>query len=439
MTRVKRTGLPLLLVAVVTGVIGYILGCTQEQREKNAQTVAQETTSAAKTPAPSGGSAGQSSAASGVVKDPNGTAPDRNIYYPGTEALGEEEIRLVALGTGMPLARRSQAATSWLVELGNGDKFLFDVGTGSQVNFTAQMIPFDFANKVILSHLHTDHWGDLASLWAGGWTSGRTVPLEIWGPTGATEEMGTKYAVEHFLKTYNWDNQTRLANLNSAPGKIDVHEFDYKGENQVIYEENGVTIRSWPAIHAGDGAVSFALYWKGMKVVIGGDTMPNTWYLKYAKDADVAIHEAFLTPEQLVTLYNQAPPTALGVGTYVHTPPQAFGKVMSTVKPKHAIAYHFFNEADTLPTMLAMVRQTYDGPLTMAEDNLVWNITKDNIRVRKSVSDDEAWSVQGPNKPQPPDHTVPDQLSKEMLAGRWDISDVSAQMVDAFKKKYGLK
>jgi ribonuclease Z len=86
-----------------------------------------------------------------------------------------------------------------------------------------------------------------------------------------------------------------------------------------------------------------------------------------------------------------------------------------------------------------MVRQTYDGPLTMAEDNLVWNITKDNIRVRKSVSNDEAWSVQGPNKPQPPDHTVPDQLSKEMLAGRWDISDVSAEMVDAFKKKYGLK
>ncbi len=45
----------------------------------------------------------------------------------------------------------------------------------------------------------------------------------------------------------------------------------------------------------------------------------------------------------------------------------------------------------------------------------------------------------GPNAPQPPDRTVPDQLSKEMLAGRWDISDVSADMVKGFKEKYQLK
>lgn len=73
---------------------------------------------------------------------------------------------------------------------------------------------FDFLRKVFLTHLHTDHWGDLPGLWAGGWTAGRTDALEIWGPTGAREDMGTKYAVEHFLKAYNWDNMTRLANLN---------------------------------------------------------------------------------------------------------------------------------------------------------------------------------------------------------------------------------
>ena len=77
------------------------------------------------------------------------------------------------------------------------------------------MIPFDFLAKVFLTHLHTDHWGDLPGLWAGGWTAGRTIPLEIWGPSGAREDMGTKYAVEHFLKAYNWDNMTRLATLPS--------------------------------------------------------------------------------------------------------------------------------------------------------------------------------------------------------------------------------
>ena len=39
-------------------------------------------------------------AAGGVVKSPTGTAPNRYVYYPGTEALSKGEIRLTACGTG---------------------------------------------------------------------------------------------------------------------------------------------------------------------------------------------------------------------------------------------------------------------------------------------------------------------------------------------------
>jgi ribonuclease Z len=122
------------------------------------------------------------------------------------------------------------------VELGNGDKFLFDIGTGSMVNVAALMIPYDFLNKVFLTHLHTDHTGDLPTLWAGGWTAGRTGPLKIWGPSGETPEMGTKYAVEHFLKSFNWDAKTRNFVLSPEPGEITVEEFDYKAENAVVYQ-----------------------------------------------------------------------------------------------------------------------------------------------------------------------------------------------------------
>jgi len=380
-------------------------------------------------------------AAGGAVKSPTGVAPDRYVYYPGSEELGKDEIRLFACGTGLPAARRDQAATCWLVELGNGDKFLFDVGTGSMVNVAALMIPYDFLNKVFLTHLHTDHWGDLSTLWAGGWTAGRTGPLKIWGPSGATPEMGTKYAVEHFLKAFNWDAQTRNFKLNPAPGKISVEEFDYKAVNAVVYQDNGVTIRSIPAIHAGDGPVSFILEWKDFKIVIGGDTFPNKWYIKHAADADIAIHEVFLTPTELVQWYGQSPQQALGVGTQIHTSPPAFGKVMSTVKPRHAIGYHFFNEEGTRYGIYDGVRETYSGPLSLATDNMVWNITKDKIIERMAVSPDQAWSVAGPTPPpKPPTSGVADPLSDAMKAGKWEPAEAAQRdLVDTFKKNHNMK
>ncbi len=64
--------------------------------------------------------------AGGVVTDPTGIAPDRYTYYPGTEALSKDEIRIVACGTGMPASRHGQAAACFLIETGNGDKFIFD-------------------------------------------------------------------------------------------------------------------------------------------------------------------------------------------------------------------------------------------------------------------------------------------------------------------------
>ena len=277
-------------------------------------------------------------AAGGVVKGPNEIAPDRYVYYPGTEVLAKDEIRVIACGTGMPDQRMGQASACFLEELGNGDKFIFDLGTGSMRNIASLMIPYQYLTRIFLSHLHTDHWGDLSSLWAGGWTAGRPVPLEIWGPSGATEDMGTAWAVKHFLQANNWDRVTRNFKISPVPGDITVHEFDYKGVNQIVYQENGVTIRSLPAIHAGDGPVSFILEYAGLKVVYGGDSSPNKWFIEYAKGADLAIHESFNPPGIFTEYGGQPPQLAWRACCEFHTSGPAFGKIMSTVKPRHAIA-----------------------------------------------------------------------------------------------------
>ena len=70
-------------------------------------------------------------------------ARERDFYAPNSEDLGSDEMRVIACGTGMPTTRAAQAAACFLVELGNGDKFLFDIGTGSMANVAALMIPCD--------------------------------------------------------------------------------------------------------------------------------------------------------------------------------------------------------------------------------------------------------------------------------------------------------
>ena len=380
-------------------------------------------------------------AAGGEVDDPVGIAPDRYVYYPGTEPLKEDEIRIIACGTGMPDARRLQASACFLVELGNGDKFVFDLGTGAMRNINSLMIPFEFLTKIFLTHLHTDHWSDLIAMWAGGWTAGRPGPLEVWGPSGTREDMGTKYAVEHMLKAFNWDKMTRSVQITPTAGEIIVHEFDYRGVNQVVYEENGVVIRSIPAIHTGDGPVSFILEWAGMKIVIGGDTFPNTWFLEHATDADWVVHEAFMTPEQFVKYYGQPPQLAWRACCAFHTSPQGFGKVMSTIKPRHAVAYHFYTEEIIRYDVFQGIRETYDGPLSMATDMMVWNITRDEITERMGVSPDAAFATEGPTKQPGPDPTRKSEFTEWTLKARWDegIQPAQKEMLDRHMEKYGLQ
>lgn len=372
-------------------------------------------------------------------KEPTGTLSDPYMYYAGTEALAPDEIRIVACGTGMPAARRGAAAACFLIELGNGDKFLFDIGTGSMRNVMALNIPADFLTKVFLSHLHTDHWGDLDALWAGGWTGGRTRPLEVWGPSGSREDMGTKWAVDHFLKANHWDYVTRAVKVNSVPGKITVHEFDFRQVNGEVYNENGVVIRSIPAIHAGDGPVSYILEWNGYKIVYAGDTAPNNWFMEHCQDADLIINECMHTPEQLMQNYGQPAQRAMMMQVDIHTSAFAFGKIASELRPGLAVAYHFFNEEGTRYGIYEAIRRTYDGPLSMADDLMVWNITKDGVRERMTIPVDNAWDVAGPTAPPAPDNKFPKQESDWILGNRWQPAiEMENELFRPFREKHNL-
>ncbi len=361
---------------------------------------------------------------------------DRDRYYPGTEDLKPDEIRVTALGTGQPSVRPKQAAACFLVELGNGDKFIFDIGSGAHERIAAQKIPYDYIDKVFISHLHVDHFGDLASFWLGGTVMNRLTPLRIWGPSGATPELGTKYCLDKMQEMYIWDVKTRSGFVDFRGGVLEVTEFPYDQVNEIVYNENDVIIRSIPAIHAIDGSVSFILEWNGMKVVYGGDTFPNKWYLKYVAGADFAIHECFLPANLLVEKQGFTTSEALIVGTQAHTSPEQFGKVMSQVKPRIAVGYHFYNDFDTEPEVRERVRKTYDGPLSLAQDYMVWNITKDDIKVRMGVKDEEVWPSAAIRDKVAPKGSDEPPFSTFINSGRKPYLEIVQPIWDEVNEKY---
>lgn len=255
MLKLQKAFPPFGLVAFTCIAAGYILGSAFSGQQVHPEVRAAETNLVAQNNPTANGQAKPTTNNSPTIS-PTKARADRDTYYPNTEDLAPDEMRVVACGTGMPTTRAFQAAACFLVELGNGDKFLFDCGSGAAERISSLQIPYN----------------------------------------------------------------------------------------------------------------------------------------EYAKDADLVIHECFIAVPDLVAKMRFTPESALKVGTQVHTAPEAFGKVMSQVKPRMAVAYHFFKDFDTAAAVHDRIRKTYDGPLSLAEDFMVWNITKDAIKTRMAVTEEHTWS-----------------------------------------------
>ena len=163
----------------------------------------------------------------------------------------------------------------------------------------------------------------------------------------------------------------------------------------------------------------------------------NTWYAEHAKGADFAIHECFLLPTLMIEKQGFTPAEALVVCTIAHTSPEQFGKVMSEVKPRLAVGYHFYNDFDTQPEVFERIRKTYDGPVSLAVDYMVWNVTKDDIRVRMAAKDEEVWPSPALKVKLPPDRSKVVPMSDFPRSGLLQYRDVVLPLWDEVNEKYG--
>jgi len=293
-------------------------------------------------------------------------------------------IKVTLLGTGAPVPSVERFGPSILVEAG-GQKFLFDCGRGASQRLWQLKVPLGQIDALFLTHLHSDHIVGIPDVWLTGWIPAvygrRSHPFEVFGPDG------TKDMMDNLAKAFSWDINTRSKEKN----KVDTGALVIGNDIQetFVWEKNGVKITPFTVRHAEfiDSALGYRIDYARHSVILSGDTRYSENLIRYAKGADVIIHEVAAASEksmQSSPLINQI----LGF----HTSPEDAGKVFEQVKPKLAVYSHIVLLTSdpsipppTINDLIIRTQKNYKGPLQVGEDLLSIEID-DKVKVSKYVA-----------------------------------------------------
>jgi ribonuclease Z len=330
-----------------------------------------------------------------VVGSPKREYPE--MFIPGAEQLEDGELRVTVLGSGNPWNTRAQASASVMVEVGNPERdiLVFDLGSGSTANYASLKLPINKLNKVFFTHLHADHTGDLITL-SGSWSKvGRADgPVYVWGSSGDEPRLGTKHFVEGVEEALAWDTAAGRGAINPDSMKIVVSEFDFS-QTQVVYNENGVKVTSFPVVHALSGAVGYRLDFAGLSFGFSGDTRACWPLVRACKGVDLLIHECFPPAAALAAASGLSIEGATIALDRAHTSPTAAGKVFNLVKPRVAGMYHTLLSPQVISMVFSELLSGYNGPVVQTQDLTVFNVTKEAVVARQAKQFDQLPPMPG--------------------------------------------
>jgi ribonuclease Z len=253
--------------------------------------------------------------------------------------------------------------------------------------------------RLFLSHLHADHVGDVPGLLGSLAKVGRIDPVEIWGGGSDDPAMGLSAFVDHITKALAWDTASIRGVRPTTGFEAIAHEIPFD-RPAAVYEGNGVEISSFPAIHALNGAVGYALTYAGRKIVFSGDTRPCRYVVEAAEGVDLLIHECFQSPKVFAAAAGLPLETALQITSLAHTIPEQMGKILDLTKPRMGAVWHL----DVTPGVNEVFEELgahYDGAVTVTQDLTVFNVTEDAVVARQAKVNDAAPPVHGPSKASP--------------------------------------
>ena len=210
--------------------------------------------------------------------------------------LTDKALHVLLCGTGSPMPDMNRAGACTAIIAG-GRVVIIDAGPGSWARLAAAGIPGAAIDTVLLTHLHSDHIGELGEIATQSWLGGRNVPLQVYGPpapepsrrvTNAEGDVlgsgGTEAVVKAFAEAYNADADFRIAQghdlVPTEAARMIGHDVARPGAEEAVtvYDQDGLKIWAFLVDHDPvEPAYGYRIEYGGRVAVVSGDTqkVPN--------------------------------------------------------------------------------------------------------------------------------------------------------------------
>lgn len=279
--------------------------------------------------------------------------------------------QLILLGTaGGPSIKKARAQPSNALVV-NGSVYIIDAGNGVARQMALAGVNPKKLRAVFITHNHSDHMADYGTLLMRVFNSGLKNKVDTYGPPPLS--MMTKA----YLTYVDWDVQLRkrdeakpeLAEL------IRTHEILADG---VIYKDENVTVTAFEVTHgACVPAYGFRFETPDKVVVFSGDTTKCENVIKYAKGADILVHEILSIHGAEAIAESILPGNKQFLQHIIdaHTPAEDVGAVATAAGVKKLVLTHFVPTGmplfDNPKQWIDTVRNFYKGDIVVGEDLMV--------------------------------------------------------------------
>jgi len=210
---------------------------------------------------------------------------------------------ITLLGTGGPRPDITRGGTSLLIRYGD-DMILIDAGRGVVKQLSALKIPLAKLTKMLVTHHHYDHIGELHDVIITSWLLGRKDPLQIYGPPETRRIVDAL-----FTQIYDKDIEFRVAGepVNGAFVPAAVTEVT----SGLVYATDRYRIFTEQVNHGNDLAFSdaFRRRWTclGFRfecedgvIAFSGDTVDCDGLSRIAANADILVQCCYLARSEIV-------------------------------------------------------------------------------------------------------------------------------------------